>query len=186
MNNSFDKNALLLISFILAAIMFLGCVVQPDIASIDAEETYPQTPGSLLIVFTHLDEIIDYAEYIAEVEIIGSGVIMLDGFPQTHSAASVLTAIKGDIESGDVIEVVEEGGMTDQGEAVAGVPVMQPGQKYILFLQRTGDSYYIAGAYQGKFIERSGNVFQQATSDVKLADYKPLPVEEFMNVIAGG
>jgi hypothetical protein len=171
---------------VLGTIMLSGCAKKPDIAAIDAEETYPESPVALEIIFTQLDNMIAYADSIAEVEVTDSDVILLDGFPQTHSTASVLTVMKGDMESGGVIEVVEEGGTTEQGEAIVGVPVMQPGEEYILFLLRSNEQYYIAGAFQGRFIERSGYVFQQATSDVKLTDYEPLSVEAFMKVAAGG
>ena len=178
-----------IIAFVLFAVLgiiFSGCIEKPDIAAIAAEETYPESPVALETIFTQLDDMIAYADSIAEVEVTDSDVILLDGFPQTHSAASVLTVLKGDMKSGDVIKVVEEGGTTEQGEAIAGVPVMKPGTKYILFLVHSDQQYYIAGAFQGKFIERSGYVFQQATSDARLTDYEPLSVEAFMSAVTGG
>jgi hypothetical protein len=151
----------------------------PDVAKIDQEETYPETPGSLEKVYATFAELEEDASLIAEVEIQSTEVVMLDEFPQTHSQAKVLAALKGDLQTGATIEIVEEGGDTDQGDAAVGVPAMRESSKYILFLDVLDGIYYIKGAFQGKFIEREGYVFQQATEDIKLDDYSPELIDEF-------
>lgn len=44
-------------------------------------------------------------------------------------------------------------------------------------------NYYICGAFQGRFIEREGYVFQQATEDVKLQKYAPLKLGDFEKML---
>jgi hypothetical protein len=91
--------------------------------------------------------------------------------------------LKGGLEKGAIIEIVEEGGNTNKGDAIVGVPVMKKGSKYILFLDILDGLYYPKGAFQGKFIEREGYVFQQATEGIKLDDYSPEPINEFKNEV---
>ena len=56
---------------------------------------------------------------------------------------------------------------------------------YILFLTEYNGSYYVCGAFQGRFIEREGYVFQQATEDTKLRGYTPISVEDFADSLTG-
>lgn len=156
----------------------------PDIANLDREETYPDVPGSLEVIYRDIAELERDADCIAEVTVQNSEVIPLDGFPRTHSQAKVVTALKGDLKTGDVIEVIEEGGRTDKGEAIAGVPVMDAGSTYILFLHRTDDAWFIVGAFQGKFIVKEGYVFQQATEETKIQSYSPQKIEDFRESVA--
>jgi hypothetical protein len=154
-----------------------------NVAQIDREETYPEAPVSPEKIYATFEEMKADAPLIAEVEITGTEAVMLDGFPQTYSTAKILTALKGDLKTGDIIEIVEEGGATDDGEAIVGVPVMKENAKYFLFLDVSDGRYYPVGAFQGKFIERDGYVFQQATEDIKLKDYSPKPADKFITEV---
>lgn len=155
-----------------------------DISKIESDETYPEGPGSLDTVYTNFEELAKASSLIAEVEIQDTYVVLLDGFPQTHSTTKVLDILVG-TEASDVIEVIEEGGATEKGIAVVGVPVMEAGGKYILFLAGGDGVYYITGAFQGKFIERDGFAFQQKTEDVGLTNYSPISIDAFKELTRG-
>lgn len=73
----------------------------------------------------------------------------------------------------------KKGGSIDGQTYSIGVPVLAAGDTALLFLIDSGlgneSEYCIVGAYQGKFIQREGYYFQQATAEVKLdsAQYYP-------------
>lgn len=142
-------------------------------------------PGTLEAIYRDIAGMAEDADCIAEVTVQSSVVMLLDGFPRTHSLAKVVTALKGGLKEGAVIEVIEEGGRTDKGEAVVGVPVMSTGSTYVLFLHQSDDAWFIVGAFQGRFIVKEGYVFQQATEETKIKPYSPQKLEDFRENIAG-
>lgn len=171
-------------TFILVAVMLLiailaGCSMQDEslIAKIDREETYPEAPGQLEKVYTDLDAIAADADLIAQVSVIKQTVEILDGFPQTHTNVKVEAVYKGLVNVGDNLEIVEEGGQ--EGKVMGGLPQLSKENNYVLFLKEYKGFYYICGAFQGRFIEREGYMFQQATEDTKLRSYAPVKVEDF-------
>ena len=108
--------------------------------------------------------------------------VLLDGFPQTHTMMDVTSVLKGDVQVGDSIEVIEEGGI--DGRLVCGIPQLSTDYDYYLMLLEYEGAYYVCGAFQGRFVERDGYVFQQATEDVKLTrTYSPLSAEEFESMV---
>ena len=155
-----------------------------QIKQINAEETYPSSMASLVQIFHSVEELYEDAELAVEVIVQGTEVILLDDLPQTLSTVRVVTALKGQ-PSGDTVIVREEGGVVDGRQQHWGVPPMEEGQHLILFLVDSGlgneNEYCVLGAYQGKFIEREGYFFQQATEDVKLSDeaYSPQKIDEW-------
>lgn len=179
------KLAVLLLGVLLLALCACSDPAAVDIERIDKEETYPDGTFSLTHEFDSVDEIYDYSQLVVECEVISTEVVMLDGFPQTWSEVSVIQTIKGTAPDAS-LTVVEEGGVSDEiGSAIVGVPPLEVGQHLVLFLIDSGlgdGSYCVSGAFQGKFIEREGYYFQQATEGVKLsADaYTPQELPELI------
>lgn len=67
---------------------------------------------------------------------------------------------------------------------MSGIPQLSKDYDYYLMLIEYKGSYYVCGAFQGRFVEREGYVFQQATSDVKLSKtYSPVSSEAFETMI---
>lgn len=180
---------------ILACIMFFCLIlsisacetannsVEDRIAAIDLEETYASSPATLAVVYNNINEMLADADIVVKGNVIGQEVISLDGFPQTHTMINVTSVLKGTISKGENIEIIEEGGY--EGKVLSGIPQLSKDNDYYLMLIEYKDCYYICGAFQGRFIEREGYVFQQATSDVKLSkNYTPIPAESFEAMIA--
>ncbi len=153
----------------------------PDLAKIDAEETYPQIPIALAVVYNSVEELVNDAEFIVEIEV-QSADVLLRLPPLSLSNVKIITPLKGDLKADDVITVAEEGAMaTEDREAViVGAPVLNMGNRYILFINKYEDNYIVLGVYQGKFIEREGYVFQQSTDDIKTDAFAPVTIEAFM------
>lgn len=165
-------------------IALAGCSSQESLVSkIDFEETYPEAPGQLDVVYQDINAITQDATVIVYVSIEGQSVEMLDGFPQTHTEVYVQEVYKGNVDIGDTLEVIEEGGQ--EGKVMGGLPQLSDSYKYILFLTEYNENYYICGAFQGRFVEREGYMFQQATEDAKMQTYSPVSVEDFVSSLAG-
>lgn len=176
------------IFILVIAVVFLGACSQDKgselverIRKINEEETYPETPGELEIKYDNIDNIISDADNIVKIKVLEQSIEMLDGYPQTNTVAEVDYVSKGALNIGDKIVIVEEGGNGE--EVLGGIPVLKDKSEYVLFLTEYNDKYYIVGAFQGRFIEREGHLFQQATSDVKLTKYTPIETEEFLKMI---
>ena len=184
-------------AFILFLSMFLlltacgrtGALSASDIDRIDREETYADGPFSLAEEFSSIDALYDAADLIVVGTVEASESAPLDGFPQTRSTVSVDRCLKGTSE--DSLLIIEEGGLSDDGALVyLGVPPMEQGGTYLLFLVDSGlgaagESWCIAGAFQGKFVCREGYYFQQATEETKLsrAEYTPVELEDLVPVL---
>lgn len=153
------------------------------ISAIDAEETYPSIPASLAVTYNSVDEIVSDADIVVKVSVGEQNVELLDGYPQSHTMVEVLKVLKGDVLEGDVLEVVEEGGQ--DGEVLGGIPQLSDINDYYLMLTEYNEYYYVCGAFQGRFVEREGYVFQQAVKDVKLSSdsYSPITSESFETLI---
>jgi len=183
------KYKMFVITFILFFIIFLGAcskqqsynVSDETIIKIDAEETYPETPGELQTTYKSIKDIASDSDDIVKVNILGHRIEMLGGYPQLHTMVQVQSIAKGNLKTGDEIEIVEEGG--GDGEVLGGIPYLKDEVSYVLFLTEYNQKYYIVGAYQGRFIEREGHLFQQASTGVKLRDYTPIKTDEFLKMI---
>lgn len=177
------KKSLLFVSLIVFSLLISSCgakeiSIEELVLQIDKEETYESSPASLAIVYGSIEEIESDADLIVKCSLNEQKIVSLDGFPQTHSYVIVEDVYKGDISVGSLIEIIEEGGYN--GKVLAGIPLISNTNNYFLMLKEYKNAYYICGAFQGRFIEREGYVFQQATADVKLADtYSPLTTEVF-------
>ncbi len=155
-----------------------------NINKLDRKETYPEFPGSLVTIYTSMEQLLQDADIIAEVTVNEQKVIPLSGFPQTRSQVHIDTLLKGDAAKGDIITVIEEGGVTEEETVIAGVPPMEQGKTYILYLTEYDGKYYVLGAFQGKFIIKEGYVFQQSTKDTKMEAYSPVTKEEFLKTFS--
>ncbi len=135
----------------------------------------------MAVVYKSVEELANDAEYIAEIEV-QSADVLLRLPPLSLSNVKVITPLKGNIKADDVITVAEEGAMAteDRDAVIVGAPVLNMGNRYVLFLNKYEDNYIILGVYQGKFIEREGYVFQQSTDDIKTDAFAPVTIEEFM------
>ena len=166
----------------LAACTTEGTSETDRVAAIDLEETYASSPATLAVVYTSIDEMLADADIVVKGSVINQEIVMLDGFPQTHTVINVSTVLKGEIEAGKSIEVIEEGG--HEGKVMSGIPQLSKENDYYLMLIEYNGCYYVCGAFQGRFVEREGYVFQQATSDVKLTkSYSPMTSTEFEDMI---
>ena len=161
-----------------------GCssdIAENDIKRIDKEETYPEAPGQLEVKYSSISEIVGDATDIVKVSILEQTVEMLDGYPQTHTTVQVHETYKGDVSVGENLVVIEEGGQDNK--VMGGIPQMSKNSNYILFLTEYSGKYYICGAFQGRFIIRDNNVFQQATEDAKLTTYAPAKIDDFVMAV---
>lgn len=186
MKGSIRASCLLMVVCICAA-AFAGCAAhgrtndEERILSIDKEETYAEAPGQLQKVYSSISQLVSDADSIIKGRVIRSEVELLNELPQTHTVLETEEVLKGELDIGSEVEVIEEGG--DGGQVMGGVPCMADGTEYYLFLNEDGGNYYICGAFQGRFIIREGYVFQQATEDVKLKAYSPVNVDEFKKLV---
>lgn len=159
-----------------------GSVNADEIERINTEETYPSIPATLAVTYHDVESIIDDADIVIKGTVTEQDEVLLDGFPQTHTMMDVASVLKGDVQVGDSIEVIEEGGF--DGRLVCGIPQLSTDYDYYLMLLEYEGAYYVCGAFQGRFVERDGHVFQQATEDVKLTRaYSPLSSEEFESMV---
>jgi hypothetical protein len=179
------KKVITLLTMVLVITILAGCSMQREslIEKIDKEETYPEAPGQLETVYSDMNAIATDADLIVQISVVDQTVEILDGFPQTHTDVKVTAVYKGMANVGDELEVVEEGGQ--DGKVMGGLPQLNNANDYILFLTEYNGSYYVCGAFQGRFIEREGYVFQQATEDTKLRGYTPISVEDFADSLTG-
>lgn len=151
---------------------------QQLINKINAEETYPQAPGSLEVIYKSMGELVADADMIVRISVNTQKTEVLDGYRQVHTAVTINDIYKGNLKIGDSVNVVEEAGQ--EGKVLGGIPVLNADYEYILFLTEYNGNYYPCGAYQGRFILREGYLFQQATEDVKLSSYTPMPIDNFV------
>ena len=181
--------------FVLSLLFLSSCsgntgIKSSDIEAIDIEETYEDGPFSLDRTYSSIEELYTDSDLVIECRVESTEVVDVDGFPQTHSMVIIDDVLKGDNTEQTVI-VMEEGGSSEKlGSALLSVPPLEAGQHLILFLVKSEmpgfeNHYYVTGAFQGKFIEREGYFFQQATSDVKLSHeaYYPMNHDDFINFI---
>ncbi len=183
------KSKMLMITFTLMFLVFLGACSKPQsydvseeaISKINEEETYPDTPGELQRIYTSLEDIASDADDIVKVDVLENDIVMVDGYPQVQTTAQVQSVAKGDFKTGDKIEIIEEGG--GDGEVLGGIPYLKDEVSYVLFLTEYDQKQYIVGAYQGRFIEREGHLFQQGSKGVKLRDYTPIKTDEFLKMV---
>ena len=151
---------------------------QQLINKINAEETYPEAPGSLEVIYKSMDELVADADMIVRISVNAQKTEVLDGYRQVHTSVTINDIYKGNLKTGDSVNIVEEAGQ--DGKVLGGIPVLNSNYEYILFLTEYKGNYYPCGAYQGRFILREGYLFQQATEDVKLGTYTPMTVENFI------
>ncbi len=178
------KHRVIIVPLICLMMLLCACgrtseMTDEKIDQINQEETYTSGMTSLAVIVDSMDELYEMAEAIADVQVLSTETVDVDGFPQTVSTVKVLNAYVGDMQEGDMIYIREEGGELNGSTYSVGVPTLQEEDHALLFLIDSGlgneDEYCIVGAYQGKFIEREGYYFQQATEDVKLeaSEYYP-------------
>lgn len=156
-----------------------------EIEKLDAEETFEEGPGELAVVYQNMSEMVNDADLIAEITVDELQVIYNEyNLPKTHTTV-VLNHVIGkentiNVTKGQKITVIEEGGI--DGFLQGGIPQMEKGTEYILFLQQYENNYYICGAFQGRFIMKSGYAFQQGWESVKLKEYYPLQRLSFLEL----
>ena len=97
------------------------------------------------------------------------------------SKINIVKSFKGDLKVAEEVSVVEEGG--SDGKVLGNIPQLSKDNDYYLFLKESEGKYFITGAFQGRFIVREDHVFQQATEDVKLKEYKPLSSKDFEEIL---
>lgn len=183
------KSKMFVITCTLLFMVFLGAcskqqqydVSDETINKINEEETYPDTPGELQTVYKSIKDIAFDSDDIVKVSILGNTIEMLDGYPQVHTTVEIQSVIKGNLKTGDKIEIIESAGGPE--EVLGGIPYLKDELSYVLFLTQYNQNYYIVGAFQGRFIEREGYLFQQASTGVKLRDYAPLKTDDFLKMI---
>ena len=147
-----------------------------EMEAINVEETYEGALPASVPVYASVEEL-----YAASDLVIEGKVVKTSGDVEDLDRAYVLveTVLKG--EAGNTIILREDAG---------DVPLLEQNQHLILFLvfcdpEESLEDYRLTGSYQGKFIERDGRYFQQATADVKLPAevYSPLTKDEFFALV---
>jgi len=155
--------------------------LEDKINKINEEETYPEAPGSLEDVFNDIESIKKESDEIIKCKVKDVTVETKDDLPQSISKISVLKTFKGALKEEEEISVIEEGG--SEGKVLGNIPHLSKDHEYYLFLNESDGKYFITGAFQGRFIIREDHVFQQATEDIKLKDYKPLSSKDFEELL---
>lgn len=159
-----------------------------DLDRLDQEETYDNAPVALAEQFTTLSQLWDAAEQVVVCTVEETECQLPDNFPRTCSTVWVERRLKG--QGAERLLVMEEGGRAENGQLVyPAVPPMEKGNRYLLFLvdSALGESWCVAGAFQGKFICREGYCFQQATEETKLTreEYTPMKLDAFAELLEG-
>lgn len=157
-----------------------------EIEKLDAEETFEEGTGELAVVYQNMSEMVNDADLIAEITVDELQVVYNEfDLPKTHTTVILNHVIKKEnavnVTKGQKITVIEEGGI--EGFLQGGIPQMEKDTEYILFLQQYENNYYICGAFQGRFILKSGYAFQQGWESVKLKEYYPLQRLSFFELL---
>ncbi len=169
-------------------ILALLTIVLLLMAGCRSESVAQSTTVCLSEHFDTLNDLKQGATNIVEVEVLDHYVVTQGDMPFTISNVKTLTSIKGDTKKDDKIKVIETG-----DTSFGGINVMQAGEHLILFVkpfvgpQVTG-AYVILGVWQGKFKVgkgSNGKVEQQAPSEYKLKDYKPVSLSKFIQKLKG-
>lgn len=171
---------------LLCLITFVSCSYPEEeidrISEINMEETYPEIPVDLEIVYENLEEIVDDATAIVQVMVRDVDLSLL---PETSTLKDTMVNIvevyKGELVAGNDIYIYEVD--QDNDTVLGGIPYMNNKERYFLFLDSYKGKCYVCGAFQGRFIIRENYVFQQATEDYKLDSYTPVTVQEFEELI---
>lgn len=151
------------------------------ISKINEEETYPEVPGSLEEEFSDIEAIKKVSDQIIKCKVKDVKIEKIDNLPQSISKINIVKSFKGDLKEAEEVSVVEEGG--SDGKVLGNIPQLSKDNDYYLFLKESEGKYFITGAFQGRFIVREDHVFQQATEDVKLKEYKPLSSKDFEEIL---
>lgn len=146
--------------------------------------------GSLAEDFKNLKELKKNSSVIIEVTVKESSQTTFGDVIFTISDIEVDNSLKGKYKRGEVLRLLETGGITADGDELAfdGIPVVKPGEKYILFLEEyegpiTENAYVPLAVYQGKFKITGNKVVQQAPDKWKLKDFKEAEIGTFKNMI---
>lgn len=150
-----------------------------DPAELAMLETYPETPIELETIYDHLDDMAADAECIALVEVKRCWTEYeeneLPGWPaweEYYAELKIKEVYKGEERPGRVIKLHESPSK-----------LLSEGKKYVLFMDRNEDVYFICGVFQGKFTVIDGYVVQHRSEDVGLEDYTPVSLNEFKQLI---
>ncbi len=145
-------------------------------------EKYHSSPACLETIYDSFERLKNDAYCIVHVKVLGQNIELVNDLPQTHTSIRILETLKGGETAGSVLDVVEEGGFSDE-LLFGNYPQLAKGTEYLLFLSYSDGNYYICGAFQGRFILRGGYVIQQKTDEVGLNDYVPVTLEEFKELV---
>ena len=166
---------------ILVVLMLCACGAKPEtqeekISRIDQEETYPDVPGTLAVVYPSLEELAKDAQLI----VVGKPGAVEERGMFVRTAFEVEQVLKGEAEE-EQITVLE--GKGNEKTVMGGIPWLSEEHTYCLMLQQAEEGYVVCGAFQGRFILREGYYFQQAIQGVKLAEYSPAVEMDFEGMI---
>ena len=190
--------------FLLSLCLFLGCANKyesekqekieaardadksPD--ELSSEENYSGIAGELAVYYEKMSDMTADADCIALVEVLGRRIDMGEtGWtvdPMTYTRIRLKTVYKGEENVGDTFEVIEMGGF-DEKHLLGDFPQLSEDSEYVLFMLHSEGNHYICGAFQGRFIIREGYAVQQTMDNVRLLDYTPVKLEEFVKLIEG-
>lgn len=148
----------------------------------------PSIRGELSVLYPNLAAITREASVILVGTVLASTPRPYENVPFTVSTVTTEEVIKGTVPVGTAINVLQTGGViaprpakgnatqavTPQEFSLGGVPVMRPGERYLLFLSgpKTGpvasDVHVILGEFQGRhLIGTTGQIrFNGATGDL--------------------
>jgi hypothetical protein len=151
-----------------AVALIAGVVLATTSAS--AQPSRAVIHGQMLHSYTEIAELVRSASLIVVGETVSSAQVPFGKLPFTASGVHITEVLKGSVSAGATIQILETGGLlapgpTKGGDALAarstwldyeGVPPMESGHRYLLFLQRyegpiLSDGYQALGQFQGTF-----------------------------------
>lgn len=145
--------ALVTIPLLVSAWVFLQ---SPSVTSaVPGEESLETTKRSeqikALVMSYSIDEAVKKSDLIAEIVIKNKVEEFDKPSPQTAFSAEVNNVLKGNLEKGSIINVLQDGNTTI---SFNGTPMFQPGESYVLMLMEAvgldnDNTYWILGAETG-------------------------------------
>lgn len=174
----FIKKGIILVS--VAATLFLGitgCGNNKNAALIDNPDEgtsvikpteFINSGGGMMVNktewFANVAELKESAEEIVHLKALSSETIEYGELPFTITNAEVLNVIEGNLSKGDIIKLVQTGGIVDGEErSIMGDPIYRPDEEMVLFIKKckvpyAEDTYRSLGINDGRFDVKNSRI----------------------------
>jgi hypothetical protein len=156
------KNYYYMILFCAAGLMFTA-----GWATVKPKPMYDAAPASLAREYTSIAEMAQDSPLIVQAEVLTNPATInyMDVLFSTNRI-KILKTLKGSPGSSE-ITILDNGGLYQGKEyGMGGMPLMHPGERYLLFLYKyegpviNTEAYMIKGVWQGKIRINNGNVLE--------------------------